>query len=171
MKNSITYVAMDVHKKQHTIAMILPGDDEVYQWTINNDARQIKRLTNQLRKKAPGEIVICYEAGVCGFDLQRQIAGERIECQVIAPSLIPQKPGDRIKTDRRDAKKMVNLLRAGMLTEVHPLNPQEEAIRDLCRLRQSASIDLNRIRHQILTYQLSLDHIWQSRGGKGVRYL
>ena len=76
--------------------------------------------------------------GPCGYALQRQLTTARVSCQVIAPALIPRKPGERIKTDRRDARKLAELLRAGLLTEVHPPTPAEEAVRDLCRARDDA---------------------------------
>ena len=117
MKNSteITYVAMDVHKKKHSVAMILPGSDQITEWTIHNNDREIKRMIKRLEKVAPGKIEICYEAGVCGFALQRKLSTKRIKCMVIAPSLVPCKPGERVKTDRRDARKLVKYLMAGQL--------------------------------------------------------
>ncbi len=156
MKNStqITYVAMDVHKKQHSIAMLLPGADKPIEWTIHNNDREIKRMVKRLEKVAPGQIEICYEAGVCGFALQRKLSTQRIKCVVIAPALVPYKPGDRVKTDRRDAKKLVEYFMVGQLTEVHAPTPEQEALRSLCRLRDSAQEDLKRIRHQILKYLL-----------------
>ena len=73
----------------------------------------------------------------------------RVSCQVIAPALVPRKPGDRVKTNRRDARKLVELLRAGLLTEVRPPTPEEEAVRDLCRARDDARADLQRCRHRL----------------------
>ena len=89
MKNSteITYVAMDVHKKQHSIAMILPGSDQVTEWTIHNNDREIKRMVKRLEKVSPGQIEVCYEAGVCGFALQRKLSNKRIKCMVFYKSL------------------------------------------------------------------------------------
>ena len=73
----------------------------------------------------------------------------RVSCQVIAPALVPRKPGERVKTNRRDARKLVELLRAGLLTEVRPPTPEEEAVRDLCRARDDAREDLQRCRHRL----------------------
>ena len=92
---------------------------------------------------------MCYEAGPCGYALQRQVTTPRVSCQVIAPALIPRKPGERIKTNRRDARKLAELLRAGLLTEVRPPTPEEEAVRDLCRARDDAREDLQRCRHRL----------------------
>ena len=104
MEKSTTYVALDAHKKQHTVAMLLPGEEEAEVWTVPNTARDIRRMVRRVRKRGTGVVAFCYEAGVCGFGLQRQIEAAGAACEVIAPSLIPVKPGERIKTDRRDAK-------------------------------------------------------------------
>jgi transposase len=90
-----------------------------------------------------------YEAGPCGYELSRQLKAAGIDCRVVAPSLIPVAPGQRIKTDRRDAAKLARLLRAGMLSEVAEPTPAEEAVRDLCRSREDAKQDLTRARHRL----------------------
>jgi transposase len=102
-----------------------------------------------LNKHASGELACCYEAGPCGYTLQRQLAKLGIGCQVVAPSLIPVRPGERIKTDRRDARKLAELLRADLLTEVHPPTESEESVRDLCRCREAVGRDLTRARHRL----------------------
>jgi transposase len=81
--------------------------------------------------------------------LQSQLTTSRLSCQVIAPALIPRKPGERVKTNPRDARKLVELLRAGLLTEVRPPTPAEEAVRDLCRARDDAREDLQRSRRRL----------------------
>jgi len=151
MSNSITYVGLDAHKNEHSVAAILPGTDAPEQWTVKNAPREIKRMIRRLRRRTDGPLRFCYEAGVCGFTLRRQIlaADDQVECMVVAPSLIPIRPGSRIKTDRRDARKLAELFRAGLLTEVHPPNPREEAARDLCRCRHGAKADQGRARHQL----------------------
>ena len=154
MDQYTTFIALDAHKKEHKVAMILNNAATLEHWSIRNTDREIKRMVRQIKAKSNGPVLVCYEAGVCGFALQRKIATDGVACQVIAPSLIPVKPGERVKTDRRDAAKLVKLLRAGMLTEVHPPNPQQESARDLCRCRQAAQEDLGRIRHQILKFLL-----------------
>jgi len=88
--------------------------------------------------QAPGEVESCYEAGVCGFTLKRRIEHLDCRCVVIAPSLVPRKPGERVKTDRRDARKLLMMHKAGLLTEVHAPNEQQEAARELTRLRETA---------------------------------
>ena len=109
----------------------------------------MRRLVRKLEREAPGPVRVCYEAGPCGYALQRQMTTPRVSCQVIAPALIPRKPGERIKTNRRDARKLAELLRAGLLTEVRPPTPEEEAVRDLCRARDDAREDLQRCRHRL----------------------
>src|SRR5439155_485640 len=90
-------------------------------------ARQIRRLFERLKREGP--VAACYEAGVSGYDLHRQITGLGVACAVIAPALTPRRPGQRIKTDRRDAAKLVRLFRAGELTAIHVLDESEEAVR------------------------------------------
>jgi transposase len=134
--------------------MLLPNSETPQEWTVVNTADTIQKMVHKICLKAPGPVVICYEAGVCGFALQRQIQTERVVCRVIAPSMVPVKPGERIKTDRRDARKLVFYLRAGMLTEVHPPDEQAESARDLVRCREAAQADLLRSRHRLLKFLL-----------------
>ena len=152
MKNSITYVGMDTHKKEHKIAAVLPGQEAIVEMTIPNRVREIGKMVKKLQQKASGEVHFCYEAGVCGFDLQRRIEAAGSRCAVIAPSLTPRKPGDRVKTDRRDAKKLAMLFKNGLLTEVQPPNPEQEAARELTRQREAAMINRGRIRHRVIKF-------------------
>src|SRR5499427_1418358 len=118
-------------------------------WTVANEPSAVRRLVRKLEREAPGPVHVCYEAGPCGYALQRQMTTARVTCQVIAPALVPRKPGERVKTNRRDARKLVELLRAGLLTAVRPPTPEEEAVRDLCRARDDARDDLQRCRHRL----------------------
>ena len=110
---------------------------------------RVERLRRKLERAAAGPVACCYEAGPCGYALQRQLERGRVQCQVIAPALVPRKPGERIKTDRRDARKLAELHRAGLLTDVRPPTPAEEAVRDLCRARDDARADRQRCRHRL----------------------
>ena len=152
MSNNITYVAMDTHKKQHAVALHYPGQEEIVRFTVRNTAKEITKMTRKIVKQAPGEVEFCYEAGVCGFVLKRRIEAHGCKCTVIAPSLIPRKPGDRIKTDRRDALKLLMMFKSGLLTEVHAPDKQQEAARELTRCRQAAQENLKRVRHQLLKF-------------------
>jgi transposase len=149
MADVITYVGIDAHKKDLQVAMLVGHARTPETWTVANEPRAIQRLLRKLERDAPGAVQCCYEAGPCGYALQRQLQRGRIRCQVIAPALIPRKAGERIKTDRRDARKLAELLRAGLLTEVRPPTPADEAVRDLVRARDDAREDLQRCRHRL----------------------
>jgi len=148
MKDATTYLGMDVHKREIVAAMLVPGCDEPTVWTLEHKPRAVRKLIKRLGE-IPGEVAACYEAGPCGYALQRLMRAGSIRCEVIAPSLIPVKAGDRIKTDRRDARKLAQLFRAGLLTAVEPPDPTEEAARDLGRCRDCARQDLLRARHRV----------------------
>lgn len=152
MNNSITYVAMDTHKKEHKIAVTFPGDRDIVEFVIKNTSDDIRKIVNKIKKRSSAEVKFCYEAGVCGFTLKRRLQALGCQCMVIAPSLTPVKPGERIKTDRRDAKKLLDLFKAGLLTEVHAPSLSQEAARELTRCRETARENLNRIRHQLLKF-------------------
>jgi transposase len=149
MKNGITYVAIDGHKKDLYIAMQGPKDRAEQRWQIANEPKAVKTLLRKLEREAPGAIHVFYEAGPCGYALQRQLTTTRVRCDVVAPALIPRKPGERVKTNRRDARKLLELGRAGLLTVVRPPNEAEEAVRDLARARDDAREDLQRARHRL----------------------
>jgi transposase len=143
---------MDTHKKQHRVAVVYPDSGEMQEFTVKNIDKDIAKMVRQIKKRAPGLIDFCYEAGVCGFILKRQVEKLGCKCSVIAPSLVPTKPGDRIKTDRRDARKLLGQFVAGQLTEVYPPDQQQEAARELTRCRQAAQENLKRIRHQLVKF-------------------
>lgn len=149
MEQVTTYVGIDAHKKDLYIAMLVGTQATAVKWTVPNEATAVRRLVRKLEREAPGPVRACYEAGPCGYVLQRRLTTARVSCQVVAPALIPRKPGERVKTNRRDARKLAELLRAGLLTEVCPPTPAEEAVRDLCRARDDAREDLQRCRHRL----------------------
>jgi transposase len=140
---------MDTHKKQHQVAWVHPDTGEIREFTVANTAREIGRMVKKIHKQAAGEIHVCYEAGICGFVLQRLLEKLGCVCRVIAPSLVPVKRGDRVKTDRRDAKKLLGLFAAGQLTQVHPPDASQEADRELTRCRECAEIDRKRARQRL----------------------
>lgn len=142
---------MDTHKKEHSVALHYPGQDEIVRFTVKNTAKDISKMVKTIARQAPSDIRFCYEAGVCGFVLKRRIEShDRCKCEVIAPSLTPRKPGERVKTDRRDALKLLGLFEAGLLTEVEAPDPAQEAARELTRCRQTVQENLKRVRHQLL---------------------
>jgi len=150
VKTSITHVAMDTHKKEHSVAVAKPDTGELVVFTVRNTTKDIGKMVKKIQRQAPGEVRFCYEAGVCGFTLKRRIEALGSRCMVIAPSLVPTKSGDRIKTDRRDAKKLLGQFLAGELTEVHAPSPAQEAAREITRCREAAQENLKRVRHQLL---------------------
>ena len=160
MRQSVTYVAMDTHKKEHRVAVVYSGSGQMQDFTVRNAAKDLAKMVRQIKKHSVGQIDFCYEAGVCGFTLKRQIENLGCKCSVIAPSLVPTKPGDRIKTDRRDAKKLLGQFVAGQLTEVYPPDQQQEAARELTRCRQAAQENLKRIRHQLVKFLIRHGYIY-----------
>lgn len=164
MEGSITWVGIDAHKKTLAVAVLAPGARHANEFTIENDERSIRKLARRLDVDAKGrEIRVCYEAGTCGYALQRRLeATGKLVCEVIAPSLIPAKPGERIKTDRRDARKLAELYRAGVLTAVSPPTPAQEAIRDLCRCREDVRADLARWRHRLVKMLVRRGYVFNS---------
>jgi transposase len=149
MGDVITDVGIDAHKKDLQVAVLTGDATTPITWTVANEPRAIERLRRKLERESAGPVRCCDEAGPCGYALRRQLHRGRVDCQVIAPALIPRKAGDRIKTDRRDARKLAELWRAGLLTEVHPPTPADEAARDLVRARDDAREDLQRCRHRL----------------------
>ena len=152
MFENITYVALDDHKRKHQVAVLLPGmkREEALTWRVENTRAGIRKMVRKVLKMAPGDVRFCYEAGPNGYVLQRRIEGfDGVSCVVVAPTKTPRRSGDRVKTDRRDAKKLVGLFRAGELQGIVPPIPEEEAIRDLCRCRRAAQRHLMASRHQL----------------------
>ena len=167
----ITWVGMDAHKESIKLAAFFPERPEPVEWTETTTVEAIRRLARKLQREAPGEVRCCYEAGPTGYALQRQLRAAGIGCTVIAPSLTPVKPGLRIKTDRRDARKLAELFRAGLLTEVHPPSEADEALRDLCRCRDDVRVDLLRARHRLSKFLLRRHCIYrQTKNHWGSRH-
>lgn len=151
MKSTII-LAFDQHAATTVAAVLLPGQRTSALHTLTSDSRTIVRFVERIRRQ--GTVHCCYEAGPCGFELQRALAARSIPCDVIAPALIPRRPGDRIKTDRRDASQLAILYRAGALTAIHIPTDQEEAARDLLRCREDIRADLLRARHRLSKFLL-----------------
>jgi transposase len=149
MKNVTTHVGIDAHKKDLFVAMLVGREKTPVTWQLANEPNAVRRLVRKLEREAPGPVQVFYEAGPCGYALQRQVVTSRVSCDVVAPALIPRKPGERVKTNRRDARKLAELGRAGLLTAVQPPTPEDEAVRDLARARDDAREDLQRCRHRL----------------------
>lgn len=147
MNEPNTYVGLDVHKKNIAVAMLIEGGP--VEWEVANEPASVRRLAKKLQGEGHGQVHCVYEAGPCGYALQRQLQQLGLVCDVVAPSMIPIRPGDKIKTDRRDARKLAELARGHLLTVVRPPSEDEEAVRDLCRGRDDARLDLMRARHRL----------------------
>jgi transposase len=145
---------MDAHKNSIKVSVLSPEQSDPIEWTEDTTTEAVRRLARRLQRLSPGGVRACYEAGPTGYALQRQLRSHGVECIVIAPSLTPVKPGARIKTDKRDARKLAELFRAGLLTEVHPPSEGDEALRDLCRCRDDVRVDLLRARHRLTKFLL-----------------
>jgi transposase len=155
MADRITYVGLDVHEESIVVA-VASGDlrGEVREYgRIANTATALDRL---LRKLGGGGMALrfCYEAGPCGYGIQRHVSAQGHECVVVAPSLLPKRAGDGVKTDRRDAASLAKLHRAGELTAVWVPDPRHEAMRDLVRARLDAVHSLRRARQQLSGFLL-----------------
>src|SRR5215467_5795537 len=151
----ITYVGLDVHKDGIVVAVAEGGlRSEVRDYgRIANTPAALQRLVRKLGQEGV-ELQFCYEAGPCGYGIQRQLSASGHDCVVVAPSLIPKRAGDRIKTDRRDAGGLAKLHRAGELTMVWVPDPGHEAMRDLVRARLDAVRALRRARQQLSGFLL-----------------
>lgn len=134
MQNYSKYVGLDVHKERIQVAIATAGRGEpMFYGEIDNRPEAIRRLVKKIA--SGGDVLYCYEAGPCGYGTYRQLRELGYACEVVAPSLIPRKAGDRVKTDRRDAVSLAGLLRAGQLTAAWVPDAEQEAIRDLTRIR------------------------------------
>jgi transposase len=142
---NVRFVGLDVHAASIAIAVAEPGRGEPGQLAVI--ANDIALLVKRLRRL--GRVKCCYEAGPTGFWLQRALAAEGIDCVVVAPSLVPTRVGDHVKTDRRDAARLARFLRSGDLTEVHVPDEATEAMRDLERARGDAKKAELVARHQL----------------------
>jgi transposase len=157
------YVGLDVHKEQTSVAIADP-DPKGECRSYGNIATSIPAIEKLLRRLAKShkaglsDLHVCYEAGGCGMWIARQLTKLKVPCTVVAPSLIPSKSGDQVKTDKKDAIKLARLLRAGELVSVYVPDEVDEAIRDLCRARVDAKDDLRRAKTRLLAMLRRLGH-------------
>jgi transposase len=159
---SVLYVGLDVHKDSIVIALAREGREAAETWkTIPYDGVRLRKALKMLVKSSE-ELRVCYEAGPTGFGLCRRLREAGIDCIVVAPSLVPGKAGDRVKTDRRDARRLAHFLRSGDLTAVHVPEEAVEAIRDLERARDDAKCAERVARHQLSKFLLRHDRHWDA---------
>jgi transposase len=165
MQNSI-FVGLDVHKATVSVGIAEDGrGGEIRSiGTVGNDAGQISKLADRL-SKGGRQLHFCYEAGPCGYGLHRQLTGLGHDCIVVAPSLIPMKAGDRVKTDRRDAVMLAKLHRAGELTAVWVPDDAHEAMRDLVRARATSRQVLSKARQHLQGFLLRHGRVYSGKKG------
>jgi transposase len=154
------HLGLDVHKDTISVAILAPHREVPEVDRIPHDEASVRRLVGRLGD--PRWLRACYEAGPTGYELARLLYSMGVGCQVIAPSLIPTAPGDRVKTDRRDCRRLARLHRAGELVAIRIPTPAEEAVRDLCRARADLVDDRTRARHRLGKFLLRHARPWRA---------
>lgn len=150
---SLMYAGMDVHKATIEISVFKARhDDPEFERQLPNAPKQIRAFFEKLRKQGP--ILACYEAGCMGFGLHRMLKEMNIPCQVVAPGLLPRKPGERIKNDRRDSRKLARNLRNGEVTPIYIPSEEDEAVRDYLRMFEDLKSDRKKARQRLLHFLL-----------------
>ena len=151
------FVGLDVHKDSISVAFAAGGGGEPPHFLGQIGTRQcdIDKLLRRLQSRSP-KLVFAYEAGPCGYVLYRYLTKKGLECRVVAPSLIPKRPGDRVKNDRRDAVELARLLRSGDLDPVYVPSIEDEAIRDLARAREDTLRTLKAAKLRLKSFLLRL---------------
>jgi transposase len=154
MEKFSKYVGLDTHKETIAVSVAdAAGGRARYYGELANRPAAVAKLIK--RMSPDGEVVsFCYEAGPCGYELYRQITQTGHDCVVVAPSLIPTRPGDRVKTDRRDSEALARLHRAGELTPVWVPDEEQEAIRDLTRAREDMKLVERQLRQRLNAFLL-----------------
>jgi transposase len=152
MREKLRFLGMDVHAETIAVAIAEPDGEVRSLGTIANREDSIRKFIKKLG--SPEQLRACYEAGPTGFVLYWQLTQLGVDCAVIAPTLVPKKPGDRVKTDRRDALKLARSHRSGDLTAVWVPDEASEALRDLVRQREAAKQDQLRARHRLTKFLL-----------------
>jgi transposase len=162
------HLGLDVHKDSVVAGVLLAGEESPSVDKVFHDEASVRRLIGRFPER--GVLRCCYEAGPTGFGLYRLLRSMGVACDVVAPSLIPKAPGDRVKTDRRDACRLARLHRAGELVAIHVPTPAEEAVRDLCRARSALVGDQTRARHRLSKFLLRHDRVFREGRAWTVRH-
>ena len=171
-QSSTLYIGMDVHKDAIAVAYVAQdhGAEVMYFGTIGTRQCDLDQLIRKMQSKAK-HLIFIYEAGPCGYWLYRYLTKKGYDCWVVAPSLIPKKPGDRVKTDRRDAGQLARLARSGDLTAVYVPKGEDEAIRDLTRAREDTISDLKDAKYRLQAFLLRHDIRYTGRATWGPAHL
>ena len=162
-----TFIGLDVHKDSISAGILEPGANDPTHDKIFHDEPSIRRLFGRFEL---AKLKVCYEAGPTGYGLARLLLSMGIDCQVVAPSLIPTAPGDRVKTDKRDARRLARLARAGELTAIRVPTEREQAVRDLCRVRVDAVIERRRARQRLGGFLLRHGQVFREAGNWTVKH-
>jgi transposase len=157
-QSSTLFIGMDVHKDSIAVAYVAQdhGAEVMYLGAIGTRQCDIDQLIRKMQSQAT-HLIFVYEAGPCGYWLYRYLTKKGYRCRVVAPSLIPKKAGDRVKTDRRDAVQLARLMRSGDLTPVYVPTVEDEAIRDLTRAREDTIADLKAAKFRLKAFLLRQD--------------
>jgi transposase len=171
-QSSTLFIGMDVHKDSMAVAYVAQahGAEVTFLGTIGTRQCDIDQLIRKMQSKAT-HLIFVYEAGPCGYWLYRYLTKKGYDCWVVAPSLIPKKPGDRVKTDRRDAVQLARLARSGDLTAVYVPKVEDEAIRDLARAREDTLRDLKSAKFRLKAFLLRHDIRYTGRATWGPAHL
>jgi transposase len=171
-QSSTLYIGMDVHKDSIAVAYVAQdhGAEVIYLGAIGTRQCDIDQLIRKMQSKAK-HLVFVYEAGPCGYWLYRYLTKKGSACWVVAPSLIPKKAGDRVKTNRRDAMQLARLMRSGDLTPVYVPKVEDEAIRDLSRAREDTLRDLKAATFRLKAFLLRHDIRYTGRATWGAAHL
>jgi transposase len=156
-KRTPLFVGLDVHKETISVAYAASESSAPPHFVGQIGTRQcdVEKLVRRLQGQSP-QLVFAYEAGPCGYVLHRHLTAKGFDCRVVAPSLIPKKPGDRVKNDRRDAVEIARLLRSGDLTSVYVPSVEDEAIRDVSRARDATRVTLKAAKLRLKSFLLRL---------------
>lgn len=152
------HLGLDVHKNTISVGVLDPDAEIPRTDKISSDWDAVQHLLARFEDLS--RLRTCYEAGPTGYELARQLRAAGVACEVIAPSLIPTAPGDKVKTDRRDCARLARLHRAGELVAIRVPSVAEEAVRDLCRARADMIIDQTRARHRLGKFLLRHGRVW-----------
>src|SRR6266850_704941 len=171
-QSTTLYIGLDVHKDSIAVAYVSQDHaaEGVFFGTIGTRQCDLDQLIRKFQSKAT-HLVLVYEAGPCGYWLYRYLTKKGYVCWVVAPSLIPKKAGDRVKTDRRDAQQLARLMRSGDLTPVDVPTVEDEAIRDLARAREDAIRDRKAAKNRLKALWLRQDIRYEGRATWGPAHL
>ncbi|MGA7272297.1 MAG: IS110 family transposase [Acidimicrobiia bacterium] len=150
--SGVVVIGMDVSKREILAGVLPGGEGEVRVHRLGHDEPSVRRFIGRFPDRS--RLRVCYEAGPTGYGLFRLLGSMGVTCEVVAPSLIPKRPGERVKTDRRDARRLAGLYRAGELTPIRVPSPTQEAVRDLCRTRADLLDTRKRTRQQLTSMLL-----------------